>query len=1028
MMGGVCSALIVSGIFLFLSVPAIAGERLNFNPDWKFLKADPAGAAEVKFDDEAWATVSAPHTFNDADTFDDWSLSGHRGEQNQWGGRAWYRKTFALPKAYAGKKVFLEFEAVRQLAEIYLNGKLLGISKTGFTPFGFDLTPHLRFDAPNVLAVMCDNRFMKDPWAADGASHNGGAPGTTGKLSELAAHFNATIPDTVAELRADQIPWNNPHWHPAHGGIYRNVYLHVTDPLHITLPLYSFLQTTGPYVYATEISSAAARVHLEVPVQNGRGSNEPVELRAEIFDHEGRSILVLKQAMEVAAGAAKTFKLSGLMLNPRRWEPAAPHLYRAVCAVLVKGRKVDVSEVTFGIRAARWDLQTGFYINDRHLKLHGWGQKPTDEWPGLGAAQPDWVHFYTLQLMKQAGGNLVRWGHCPGGPASITAADRLGLVTIQPGVDGESDTRGGAWLLRVSAFRDTIVYCRNNPSILAWEGGNQKVSRDHAQELRTVLDQYDPHGGRAYTHRRADKITAEFMELGIGTEGGREITTLPVVEGEYNREESPRRVWDNFSPPKFGYPEGVGQTYHLNSEQFAVNQVAQFVRKLGALDHSGGANWIFSDSTSGGRVACEVARTSGEVDGVRLPKEAYFVCRTMFRADPQVHIIGHWTYPAGTKKDVFVAANGEAVELFVNGKSRGRGQRSDRYLFTFPGVSWEAGVIKAVSYVNDKPVATQSKRTAGEPVKLRLTPLSAPGGLVADGADVAFVDVEAVDAKGERCPTFQQPVSFEMSGAGEWLGGYESGRTNSIRDRILNLEGGINRVAIRAGRTAGEIVLTARAEGLKPGRVTLRAKAFEAGQGLSPVLPALPWVALPRRGFDVAAADTMPPEPELNSRPGAERPGQYTQSFSYSGRANKVRVVADAQEGKRIYVDREYAFVSLPPGLRGADYVQAANADKAYSAVDLMELQVGREVVISVAHDDRLPRPGWLVRQFKATNLSLTVEGRPMKVFQRKVTGEAGLTFGPNTDNPDATASNMYVVFVQGKPGMLAERQETPGP
>src|SRR5262249_12716499 len=135
---------------------------------------------------------------------------------------------------------------------------------------------------------------------------------------------------------------------------------------------------------------------------------------------------------------------------------------------------------------------------------------------------------------------------------------------------------------------------------------------------------------------------------------------------------------------------------------YAVNQVGNYVRKLGAPDHSGGANWIFSDSTSGGRVSCEVARTSGEVDAMRLPKEAYYVCRTMFRADPQVHIIGHWTYPAGTRKDVFVAANGEEVELFVNGKSLGRGSNSDRYLFTFANVAWEAGEIKAVSYVGGK--------------------------------------------------------------------------------------------------------------------------------------------------------------------------------------------------------------------------------------------------------------------------------------------------------------------------------------
>ena len=265
--------------------------------------------------------------------------------------------------------------------------------------------------------------------------------------------------------------------------------------------------------------------------------------------------------------------------------------------------------------------------------------------------------------------NWVRWGHCAAGPAQIEGCDRLGLMVEQPGVDGESDTVGAAWKIRAAAFRDMIIYYRNHPSIMIWEGGNQKVTQAHAQELRGLMDQFDPHGGRAYAHRRADATDAKFMDVGIGTEGGREIASLPVVEGEYDREESPRRVWDDFSPPNFGYPEAKGQTYQLTSEQYAVNEVAQYVHKTLRANHAGGANWIFSDSTSGGRDTAEVARASGEVDGVRLPKEAYYVCQAMFRDDPQVHIIGHWNYPAGTKKTIYVASNCGDVELFVNGKS-----------------------------------------------------------------------------------------------------------------------------------------------------------------------------------------------------------------------------------------------------------------------------------------------------------------------------------------------------------------------
>jgi beta-galactosidase len=1009
--------------FLLISLDgSFAGDRqiLNFNPDWKFIQADPAGASAVEFADEAWATVSAPHTYNDRDTFDDWSLSGHRGEQNQWGGRTWYRKTFTLPESFRGRKVFIEFEAVRQVAEVYLNGKFLGVCKTGFTPFGFDLTPHLRFTGPNVLAVMCDNRFMKDPWAADGARANAGRGATNGgggKLSDLAAHFNSLIPERLEDLQADQIPWNNPHWHPAHGGIYRNVYLHVTDPLHITLPLYSFLQTAGPYVYAREVSARSAGVTVEVPLENGRAQNQRVAVRVEIIDQDGQSILTLRQQGDVGAGAKRDFKLSGVVPTPKLWAPAYPHIYRVICSVRAGGELVDSIELPLGIRSMRWDAKTGFQVNEAHLKLRGWGQKPTDEWPGMGAAHPDWLHHFTLQMMKDAGGNFVRWGHCAGGPASIKAADQLGLITVQPGVDGEADTRGAAWQLRAAAFRDVLIYFRNHPAIAIWEGGNQKVTREHAHELRALMNQFDPHGGRAYAHRRADPVTAEFMEVGIGTEGGREIARLPVVEGEYNREESPRRVWDEASPPNFGYPEAKGQTYHLTSEQFAVNQVAQFVRKLGAPEHAGGANWVFSDSTSGGRVACEVARTSGEVDGVRLPKEAYHVARTMFRADPQVHMIGHWNYPAGTTKDVFVVANGEQVELFVNGKSLGNGSRRDQFLFTFPNVPWAAGEIKAVALVGNKMVATQVKRTAGAPVALRLTPITGPGGWRADGADVALVDVEAVDANGERCPTLERRVDFESTGPARWLGGYESGRTNSIFQTHLKLECGINRVALRAGRTPGVVRLTVLGDGLQSGSVTMPIGEFQVAHGFSPRLPQLPPVKLPESGRDLAAADLLLLAAGEGEGVAMASPGQFIRRFSYSGPAAGVRVTATARAGELIYTDRDYRFADLPGALRGSDYIQAANADTQYNAVDLMEVGVRSGTTVFLAHDDRVARPGWLGRLFRPTDLRIQVQGSPMTVYQYHATEDESLTLGANADSGVVKTGNMYVVFVNDSRG-----------
>ena len=958
-------------VFVLLALALAAyGQKLNFDPDWKFIKADPPNASAVDFDDSSWSNVSLPHTFNDVDTFDDWSTPNHVGEMNLWAGRTWYRKTFTLPDTMRGKEIFIEFEAVRQVAEVYLNGKLLGVSKTGFIPFGFDITHGIRWGAKNVIAVMADNTFTQET--------------------------------DMAKIIKTDLPWNSPHWHPAHGGIYRNVYLHVTDGMHITLPLYSFLQTAGPYVYATDISSGAARINMEVPIENDRGLPTNVEVVAQVLAADGRLLAEWHAPGPMPAGGTTTVKLGGVMGNPQLWEPAYPYLYTAALSLRVGGQVVDTQRIPFGIRSARWDVNSGFYINGHHVKLHGWGQKPTDEWPGLGAALPDWMHFFTLSLMKDAGGNFIRWGHCAGAPGALDAGDRLGIIAEQPGVDGEGDAVGNAWTIRAAAWRDMIIYYRNHPSILIWEGGNQKVSHDHAKELRGYMDQYDPHGGRVYAHRRADEVTAEFMDIGIGTEGGREIARLPVVEGEYDREESPRRVWDDASPPNFGYPEGKGQTYDLTSEQYAVDQVSQYVTKLGAPNHSGGANWIFSDSTSGGRVATEVARAGGEVDGVRLPKEAYYVCKTMFRDDPQVFIIGHWTYPAGTKKTVYVTSNAEEVELFVDGKSLGRVKPKDRYLFTFPDVIWQPGEIKAVAYTNGSAVATTSKHTVGPPVALKMTPITAPGGWRADGSDILLIDVEAVDAKGERCPTFQQRVDFETTGPGIWRGGYNSGKIKSTNNTYLDLEAGINRVAVRATRTAGAVTVNVKGANLQPASLTVRSNAIPVQNGYSVLMPAMPTVQAVRPvSFGGAAGP-------VSQSPVASPSGQYITSFSYSGPATGVHVEPNAAPGKRVYVDGGAPFGALPPELMGADYVESALRDQLYIAVDLMEVAVKAGTTITIAHDDRIPPPSWL-GQFQMTAQSIIVGGVPMHLYQHRADHAESMTLGHNGDR----GGNMYIVFVK---------------
>jgi beta-galactosidase len=278
--------------------------------------------------------------------------------------------------------------------------------------------------------------------------------------------------------------------------------------------------------------------------------------------------------------------------------------------------------------------------------------------------------------------------------------------------------------------------------------------------------------------------------------------------------------------------------------------------------------------------------------------------------------------------------------------------------------------------------------------------------LQADGSDVALLDVEAVDANGERCPTFQQRVDFDINGPGIWRGGYNSGKTNSINNQFLDLECGINRVAVRSTQEAGAITVTVHGADLKPATTTILSQNFAAENGYAlqkPPLPPPPVLAKPV--FDnsqtlIAAGQKVDA-------------GRFLAAFSYSGPAASVSVQKEAHDGAKIYADRDFVFSGLPAPLAGSDWVQTANADKLYSAVDLLDFSLKVDGVVYVAHDVRLPVPDWLQQQFSATEMTVAINGQPMKIFERRVRSGESLTLGSNTENRQFKSCNMYVVFVK---------------
>lgn len=955
--------------------------KYNFNPEWKFLKDNPADVQLNDYDDSAWSTISCPHTFNEEDTFDDLSHGHHDGEDNQWRGTVWYRKHFKLPAADEGKKVYIEFEAVRQIADVYINGMHLGTNQTGFLPFGYDLTPYLNTNGEdNIIAVKVNN--------------------------DRGDHFRQN----------DPLVWNHEHWHPTHGGIYRNVYLHVMDPLHITLPLYDNLKTTGTYVYADNITETHADVFVAAEIQNEYTENKTVNFESWIVDNEGIVVEKAQAQQDLAPGQVYTFSSTLGVTNPKLWYTRHPYMYKVMTVLKQDGKVVDSYETPLGIRNFDFNNNSGFHINGEYTKLHGWGQKPTNAWAGLGAAFPDWMHDFTYKLMDEAGGNFIRWGHCACSPAEVAMGDKYGFVTLMPGVSGESQDEGETWAIRIASFRDMIVAYRNHPSIFIWEGGNWAESEKNYQEILDVIAEFDPKSKRLMGNRRSDtkNYSNKYVSIEVGTEGWeREFAELPIIESEYNREEAPRRIWDAYSPDDnfYSHKNLKKNTYKFGSETFAVKQAYHWWNKMGKKAyHTGGANWVFTDGTHGGRCPTEVTRASGEVDAVRLPKEAFYALKAMWRPEPQVHLIGHWNYAEGTVKDIYVMSNCAAVKLYINGELIGSSDTpKDGYVYTFPQVAYKAGEIKVEGYIEGQLRTSQTKVTVGDPVAIKLTPITGPQGWRADGSDVALLDVEVVDAEGRRCPLDAGRVDFTITGPAIWRGGYNSGKANTTNHLYLDTEVGINRVAIRSTLEAGEVIVTASRDGIKKASITLNTQPVAIKDGLSTELPQV--YNEPLGKPEMLPAHT-PHIPEYV--PGVTNKSKLFVKFSYTG-DSPAMLRTSMDWGKKAYMDLDMNYTHIPGYLRGAEYIRMPNSDKGYWARDQLQFIAGADMDIFVLHDDRVKRPEFIRLDYKDTGDNVVLDKVTMSVFKRSAKEGESIIMAGNSDVDLPDDCRMYTVIGKKK-------------
>jgi beta-galactosidase len=866
--------------------PQSPRSRLNFNLNWRFIRDDVAGAEAPAFDDSQWATVSTPHSFNDVDSFRK-IISHSGGDLGTYKGLSWYRKHFKFPAGFAGRKVFLEFEGMRQAGDIFLNGKQVGLYENGITAYGVDISDAVYFGPrENVLAVKVDNRT-----------------------------------DYLERATGTKFEWNVNDFNPDHGGISRHVWLHVTGKIHQTLPLYYGLETTGVYVHAGnfDLQKKSADVTVESEVRNDSGDRATVELSAVIVDHSGQVRERFEgDAVDMMDGEKTELRAAGELKDARFWSTEDPYLYSVYTILNVDGKVVDVEKIVTGFRKTEFKGGAGtggVYINGKFVYLKGFAQRASNEWEGLGQAYPDWLHDYNAKLIRECHGNYIRWMHIAPQKVDADAMARYGVVQICPAGDKERDVTGRQWDQRLEVMRDTIVYYRNNPSILIWEAGNTVVTVEQMQQMVALRKLWDPEGERMMGDRDNDDAAAntaltpvaEVYEVMIGQDpktdalvGPSDIfrgysadrrDRAPLIESEDFREEGARRFWDDYSPPYYKPVKGPNDTWRIRSpylytsESFALDGIrrywAYWQNRISNPDPahskwSGYASIYFSDSDADGRQdSSEVCRVSGKVDAVRLPKQIYFAHRVMQNEKPDLHILGHWSYPLEqpaspalpaipgrpgapgrppfpdqpaipaqpahkTVKTVYVVANTEQVELFLNGKSLGVNSMPENgYVFAFPDVEFVPGTLKAVGRNAGKIAAGQELSTAGPPAAIKLTMTVGPQGLQADGQDAAFIDFEVVDAKGLRCPTDDARVDFTISGPGIWRGGYNSGKIESTNNLYLNTECGVNRVSVRSTLSPGTIAITASRPGLKPAQIQIVSKAVNLADGLSALTPQL---------------------------------------------------------------------------------------------------------------------------------------------------------------------------------------------
>lgn len=778
-------------------------QKLSFDQGWRFNLGEVVDGQKAELSDDGWRALDVPH---------DYSIEGPAGtnaatlhgpfdEQSPGrdsvgylnGGIGWYRKHFSLPARVKGKRVSVLFDGVYMDSEVWLNGVSLGRQPYGYTSFQFDLTPYL-ISGDNVLAVRVNVQQPCSRWYSG-------------------------------------------------AGIYRHVWLTITDPLHIAL--------WGTYVTTADVSDASAQVSIRTRVLNEGTDGAQTTLTTVIIDANGKKVAEQQIAEQIAAGASHTFSQTLNVKETRYWSIETPYLYKTVSDLRVGGRLVDSYETPFGIRTIEFTVDNGFLLNGKRLQIKGVCLH--HDLGCLGAAVHRRGLERQIEILKAMGCNAIRTSHNPPAPELLELCDKMGMVVMDEIFDEWIIPKSGMTFGYKRFFdewseKDLVAMLhrdRNHPSVILWSIGNEIKEQASpkgeamAQRLADIVQREDPtrlvtSGVNKMAQANKNGFTTALDVIGINyfideyqRQKGRVLIATETASalssrGEYGLEIKPDgRVGIN----KRQNNQCV--SYDLDRPNWGCPAEKSIQAVKNAPWVAGEFVWTGFDYIGEPTPYDWPSRSSyfGIIDLAGFPKDRYYLYQSQWTDKPVIHLLPHWNWKGfeGKEIPVWCFTRADSVELFLNGKSLGcQSFTNSQSLHLEWNVPYEPGVLKAVGQ-KDGRIFSDEVRTAGEPAKLVVRPDRSK--IAAEGEDLSYVEVSVVDRDGTLCPNAEDLIVFDIKGPGV-IAGVDNGDPTShepFKATKHKAFHGLCLAVVKAGRSPGEISLKVTAQGLKSESVVITA-------------------------------------------------------------------------------------------------------------------------------------------------------------------------------------------------------------